>query len=224
MARQLAIAGGFVTVAYLLAAAAGCSTTSAGEGAADGSVTTPDAQSDGGQSDAAPEASTSSACAAAGGQCRPASTCWPQAPEACGPGTVCCFENICAIDAGALLVQASDYDMSCTSDADCIAIAVGNPCQEQCAFVCDGQIAAINRTAMPQYASDVARTIRPVCSCQASSGELGPGCCRGGGCSTECPVPRPTVDASADTGADAATPDAGADAATDRGPVDATAE
>ena len=148
----------------------------------------------------------------------------PKLPRLADPARCAASKTSARFDAGALLVQASDYDMSCTSDADCIAIAVGNPCQEQCAFVCDGQIAAINRTAMPQYASDVARTIRPVCSCQASSGELGPGCCRGGGCSTECPVPRPTVDASADTGADAATPDAGADAATDRGPVDATAE
>lgn len=63
--------------------------------------------------------------------------------------------NAC-IDASIKLIQASDYDQSCTVDSDCRYIAEGNACTP-CAFDCSFA-AAINVSALAQYNSDVANT------------------------------------------------------------------
>jgi hypothetical protein len=143
--------------------------------------------------------------------------------------------NAC-IDTSVKLIQASDYDQSCTVDTDCRYIAEGNACTP-CAFDCS-YAAAINVSALTQYYSDVANTpaVAPefngrTCASGCPSA-LGP-CCVGGKCQTsptsQCPAASADAgDAAADTGADAAdaSTDAGPDVAADAGPdaADASAE
>jgi hypothetical protein len=130
--------------------------------------------------------------------------------------------NAC-IDASVKLIQASDYDQSCTVDTDCRYIAEGNACTP-CAFDCSFG-AAINVSALAQYNSDVANT--PAVAAEFNGRTCASGCpaafgpcCVGGKCQTsttsQCPA------AAADAGDAAA--DAGADAAADGGPADAGGE
>src|SRR6516164_2120078 len=56
--------------------------------------------------------------------------------------------NACA-DASVKLIQASDYDQSCTADTDCQLIFEGNACIP-CAFICPFG-AAISSGALPKY-------------------------------------------------------------------------
>jgi hypothetical protein len=135
--------------------------------------------------------------------------------------------NAC-IDASIKLIQASDYDQSCTVDTDCRYIAEGNACTP-CAFDCSFA-ATINVSALAQYYSDVANT--PAVAAEFNGrtcasgcpGAFGP-CCVGGKCQTstasQCPAAAVDAgDAAADTGADAAnaSSDAGGDVAADAGP------
>ncbi len=133
--------------------------------------------------------------------------------------------NAC-IDASIKLIQASDYDQSCTVDSDCRYIAEGNACTP-CAFDCSFA-AAINVSALAQYNSDVANT--PAVSPEFNGRDCVSGCpsvfgpcCVGGKCQTsptsQCPAAAADAgDDAADTGADAAdsSTDAGGDA--DAGP------
>jgi hypothetical protein len=119
MARQFVIAAGRITVAFRLAGTTGCGSTGAGV-AADGSVMTLDAQSD--------ASFDASACIAEGGRCAAISTaCGAVIPAACGPSEACCVD-ICEVDGSAMIVLGSNYDQSCTTDSDCVAVATGSTC------------------------------------------------------------------------------------------------
>jgi hypothetical protein len=69
---------------------------------------------------------------------------------ACGSGRSC-------------QIHASDYTQSCTADSDCAAVFETNTCGGMCA--CPN--AAINRSSLAQYQSDLARQVAPlnVCDC-----------------------------------------------------------
>ncbi len=86
-------------------------------------------------------------------------------------------------DANIQLIQASNYDQSCKTDSDCIAVGEGNACYP-CVIECTN--AAINVGAHARYLSDVAKTSAAsqtggFCGCPA---EFFP-CCRGGTCSAD---------------------------------------
>jgi hypothetical protein len=129
----------------------------------------------------------------------------------------------CIDDASVKLIQASDYDQSCTVDTDCRSVAEGNACVP-CAFAC-GLGAAINVSALAQYNSDVANTPAVAAKfggqiCASACAEAFGPCCVGGKCQTsttsQCPgAAKDAGDAAADTGADAGT---------DGGPLDASGE
>jgi hypothetical protein len=93
-------------------------------------------------------------------------TCVPVSPDDCG-------------DAGAQLIEAADYDQSCKTDSDCIAISEGN-------FACPGtpscQNAAINKSAYAQYQADVAKTHAASCVVLVACPFEPIPCCRGGTC------------------------------------------
>ncbi len=108
------------------------------------------------------------------------------------------------------LIQASDYDQSCTVDTDCRYIAEGNACTP-CAFDCS--FGAINVSALAQYNSDIANTPAVAAEFNGQScasgcpAAFGP-CCIGGKCQTsttgQCPgATADAGDAGAGTGADA---------------------
>jgi hypothetical protein len=203
MAHHLAV--GLAVMGLLLAATSGCSSTRTVEGAADASVMTPDAQSD-----ASFDAST---CVAEGGLCAAASTaCGAIISSACGPSEVCCV-GPCMVDGNEVVIRASSYDQSCSTDSDCIAIATGGTCLP-CIILCATTTAAINRAAQPEYMADISGTLAAAAhggGCGCPAGGLGEACCRGGMCSTDCVAP--VLDgAVAETGSDAAT-DAASDAA-----------
>jgi hypothetical protein len=106
-------------------------------------------------------------------------------------------------DAGACMIVASNYDLSCTSDSDCAGIIEGNFCESQC--LC-GANSAISVAAMAQYDADFAKT--PIgtgavktldCGCI----ETGPPSylsCRGGKCEFYSVPPSDTLAACADAG------------------------
>ncbi len=105
------------------------------------------------------------------------------------------------IDASVKLVQASDYDQSCTINSDCVEIYVGNG--SSCEITCGASPAAINKSAEAQYLTDV-RNLPPIsCACEVTppvAVEGGP-CCIGGSCQfTQCPNLVTTGDAAADAG------------------------
>jgi hypothetical protein len=200
--------------AALLAAVVGCSSTSSGVGSTDGAAEDAGVSDDAQGGAASDDASGAAACAAAGGQCEVGAVCEEVALGACGPvGSVCCLHVICAADAKVQLIQASDYDQSCTVDSDCVEVYVGNACS--CELGCRTTIGPINKAAEPQYTADVASAPSVVCSCAPTPpvrvGSEPVACCVEGQCQTvtgQCAVPM-------DAGTDA---DAGADG----GPSDAS--
>jgi hypothetical protein len=109
-----------------------------------------------------------------------------------GPGTVyCCLDKVCAFsndntsivdctDADAQLIQASDYDQSCMTDSDCVAVSVGNACYP--GFL-NCSLGTINVGALAQYNADVAKTNATLCGVIGDCGVQIP-CCRGGQCQT----------------------------------------
>ena len=176
----------------VLVAAVGCSTSSAA-GVVDAAAEAEAAA----VSDGAPvEAGDDGACTAAGGRCvltaltvvghARVAECEFENSEACGPGAVCCLDMICAPDATAPIVQASDYDQDCAVDSDCVEIHVGNACS--CDFSCALSPAAINMSALPEYTADVAKLPRLSCGCPPPPPPLGGAapmaCCVGGQCQT----------------------------------------
>ena len=60
----------------------------------------------------------------------------------------------CSGDAKVPTIVISDYDLSCTQDSDCTAIAVGNSC-DACSWACSS--ASINVQSSSQYDDDKAR-------------------------------------------------------------------
>jgi hypothetical protein len=109
-----------------------------------------------------------------------------------GKGTTPCT------DANVELIQASNYDQSCTVDADCVSIAVGDACYP-CVVICQSG-GAINRSALSAYQSDISKTIGAgetsgvQCGCP---GEFVP-CCRGSICHVDDACESPPPDASAE--------------------------
>ena len=107
------------------------------------------------------------------------------------PAPFCCIKGVClfgqtAVDAlscadGDLQrIAASSYDQSCQIDSDCVPVAETNFCGNMA--ICPN--AAINKNALSQYESDIAKTTVGMCfvssSCPFSAG-VGP-CCRAGMC------------------------------------------
>jgi hypothetical protein len=109
----------------------------------------------------------------------------------------CCTDEVCRLepyddctDANAQLIQASNYDQSCTTDTDCVAVAEGNFCYPG-AGNCPN--AAISKSANAQYQADTAKTRAASCYAPGNCG-TGPGpCCLGGTCSfsLQCPLNPP---------------------------------
>jgi hypothetical protein len=116
-----------------------------------------------------------SACKAAGGTCVLGSvTCADQAPSSaqdCNPdknpgGAFCCLEGDAAAgddgsesgscaDGSDELIVATNYDQSCKTTSDCVAVGVGDVCYP-CEIECPS--AAINVGAHAKYLADVAKT------------------------------------------------------------------
>jgi hypothetical protein len=88
-------------------------------------------------------------------------------------------------DANVELIQASNYDQTCSVDTDCVAIAVGNACYP-CIVLC-GTGGAINRNALSSYQSDISKTIGAGETSGVQCGCPGGGlpCCRGGTCQVD---------------------------------------
>jgi hypothetical protein len=85
----------------------------------------------------------------------------------------------CHADGGAWLIQASDYDRSCTTDADCVPIGEGDACAP-CTIACT--TAVISKAAKPRYIADLGGLFEASqsarCHCPFSSVP----CCREGQC------------------------------------------
>jgi hypothetical protein len=86
------------------------------------------------------------------------------------------------VDGGGCMILASNYDQSCSVDADCMLVAAGNYCAPGC--IC--REAPISVSASLQFSVDISKT--PValdamappagCTCLAPAGP----CCRSGTC------------------------------------------
>ncbi|MGA7123971.1 MAG: hypothetical protein WBY94_27970 [Polyangiaceae bacterium] len=127
-----------------------------------------------------------------------------------GPQVYCCIDHVCIVgqagesqscdDPDAQVIQASNYDQSCTTDSDCVAVAEGSFCYPG-AGRCPS--AAIRTSALTQYQADVSKTFAAACvvfgDCAIS---VGP-CCRAGICQlgVACfPSPVDALPACADAG------------------------
>jgi hypothetical protein len=130
-------------------------------------------------------------------------------------------------DGSVRLIPASDYDQSCTVNAECAAVGVGNAC-DPCTAACYNT--AINYREVPRYLAAFAKapsgSSSVTCGCPATVFS----CCRDGMCHADLQCQNALAEAgvTTQTGTDAAT-DAGAsdasiDAAADGSPADAGAE
>ncbi|MGA7119673.1 MAG: hypothetical protein WBY94_06220 [Polyangiaceae bacterium] len=82
----------------------------------------------------------------------------------------CCIDHVCiegqaaeslsCDDPDAQVIQASNYDQSCATDSDCVAVGEGNFCYPG-AGRCPS--AAIRKSAIGQYQADVAKTWAAAC-------------------------------------------------------------
>jgi hypothetical protein len=122
-------------------------------------------------------------------------------PMHLGSQVYCCTDNTCGVDVpdacadGAERpIQASNYDQSCTTDMDCVAMAEGNACS----LISPCANAAINRGALAQYQSDIAQA--PCYALAGCPAGFGP-CCRQGSCQMNtCYSTADTLPACADAG------------------------
>jgi hypothetical protein len=124
-------------------------------------------------------------------------------PNHSGPQLYCCVNHACTIDepdacvdGGEQPIVASNYDQSCTTDMDCVAISEGNACS----IIGPCPSAAINKgTAYSKYQSDIANT--PCFGISGCPAEFPP-CCRHGVCQMKsgCSSPADTLPARADAG------------------------
>ncbi len=106
-----------------------------------------------------------------------------------GPAVYCCLSGTCIYgdaaiastcrDPGGQMIKASNYDQSCASDSDCVAVTEGDFCVPG-ANVCP--MATINKGALAQYQADVAKTQAAVCGAFAGCPSLTNPCCRRGMC------------------------------------------
>jgi hypothetical protein len=115
-------------------------------------------------------------------------------------------------------VQASDFDQSCTVNAECATVGVGNAC-DPCTALCNN--AAINFRAVPEYLARFPKTPAgspsgASCTCPASFFA----CCRNGGCyeDLQCQIDL------AEAGAAAGTQEAAAGDGAFDGAIDATTD
>jgi hypothetical protein len=131
------------------------------------------------------------ACVAAGGRCVIGGfdNCLQRGSYDCNPsqnpgGAFCCLEEpaACTTPQGAALIKASNYDQSCQTDADCVAIGEGDACVA-CTIECKS--AAIRRDALADYQDDIEKLgptidprIRVECNCLEVKGP----CCVEGEC------------------------------------------
>jgi hypothetical protein len=152
-----------------------------GDGSSDGVAGVPDAQSDAALEADGPAALTGPPACAAGAQCV-VSGCRFETLEYCGLGAMCCLDMLCAADASAPIIRASDYDQSCALDSDCVEVHVGNRCT--CALSCQTDPAAINKGALAQFTADVANLASVFCNCLPPNPNLTADCprCIGGTC------------------------------------------
>ncbi len=122
-------------------------------------------------------------------------------PMHLGSQVYCCTGHTCGVDVpdacadGAEQpVQASNYDESCTTDMDCVAIGEGNACS----LISPCANAAINKGALVRYQSDIAQT--PCFALAGCPAQFGP-CCRHGSCQMNtCYSAADTLPACADAG------------------------
>jgi hypothetical protein len=139
-------------------------------------------------------------CAAAGGRCVSGSylDCVSKGPQECATepvpsGAFCCLKDIASScgDAGVLNIKASNYDQSCTTASDCVAIGEGNACL-QCTVACP--TAAISKSAQASYAADIAKVpgrndgSEVFCGCPAAFSP----CCVAGQCHADSQCSMPT--------------------------------
>ncbi len=209
--REVILAGGCAVVTA-------CSSPSDGNSAGDASGDASGASGDASGSFDATDAPTGDATAVGDGAvdaeagssgCASRNDCL-NGPFPAGLGVWCCIDRTCiygqsAIDAVACTdantqpIQSSNYDQSCQTDGDCIAVAEGNLCVPSATFC--PLSGAINKSAYTRYQADVAKTNAAICGAVGSCGaSLGP-CCRSGTCQTgnPCGVVQPS-DAATDSG------------------------
>lgn len=106
------------------------------------------------------------------------------------------------VDAASCMIEASNYDQSCTVDSDCATVSSGDYCLPGC--FCGGS--TINVGALSQWQADVAAALAhqsgsvEVCGCPV----YGAPCCRQGKClgglSNGCSSAADTLPACADAG------------------------
>ncbi len=127
------------------------------------------------------------ACSSGGGGAKPpvvactsANDCYEAAVNT-GFSVFCCLNKTCAFsttastsgslalvdctDANVQLIQASNYDQSCKTDSDCVAVSEGNACIPGFG---NCPMATINVGAMAQYNADVAKTNAGICAALSS--------------------------------------------------------
>jgi hypothetical protein len=126
-----------------------------------------------------------------------------------GPAVFCCIDKTCiygqsaeavpCADASAQLIKASNYDQSCQTDSDCIAVAEGNFCRPGAA---DCPSTTISKSASAQYWADVEKTNAAICEAPISGclGGAGVPCCRHGACILDCVASADTLAACAGAG------------------------
>jgi hypothetical protein len=128
-------------------------------------------------------------------------------------------------DGGLRLIPASNYDQSCTVNAECAAVGVGNAC-DPCTAACYN--AAINYRAVPTYLAAFAKPPSGLLSATCSCPPAFFSCCRDGMCHADLECQNALAEAGVATQTDAATDggesDANVDAAPEGGPADASAE
>jgi hypothetical protein len=109
-------------------------------------------------------------------------TCVPVSPDDCGDG-------------GAQPILATNYDQSCKTDSDCVAISEGN-------FACPGASACLNaairKSAYAQYQADVAKTRAASCVVLVGCPAEPIPCCRAGTCLEDFTCLSPPADGGAD--------------------------
>lgn len=114
----------------------------------------------------------------------------------------CCVDRRCVFgqsaedavhctDASPQVIQASNYDQTCQTDSDCIAVAEGEFCQPRA--YCPS--ATISKSASAQYWADVGKTNAALCDYIISGclGGIGTPCCRSGKCTADCVAPADTL-------------------------------
>jgi hypothetical protein len=107
-------------------------------------------------------------------------------------------------DANVEIIQASNYDQSCKSAADCVAVSEGNACFP-CVIECP--TAAITAGAKAKYMSDIEKTsgwqarASASCHCPASFTP----CCLDGVCHADLQCSGSVIASAADASADAGT-------------------